>query len=94
MAEASVANLHTFIEKLRPLTNTISFIILKDHAAGHGTHTLHAFVNSILRAQSPDAICATASALIQLGHSTGWDVLTGVLTGMLLTFRHEGCRNH
>jgi hypothetical protein len=85
---------HDFIEDLKPYTNIISFTILKDHADGYAADTLHRFVNSLLAGESLDNICPLASEITQIGHSTGWDLLTGVLTGMLLVFhRHEPCRH-
>ena len=76
-----------FIKNLKPSTNIISHTLLKDHAEGHAIDTLHQFVNALLTGQSLDNVRLIASKLIQIGHSTGWDLLTGVLTGMLLAFR-------
>jgi len=76
-----------FIESLCNKTNLISFTMLKDLADGHGVDTLHQFVNAFLIGQPMDDLRQIASELIHIGHSTGWDLLAGVLTGMLLTCR-------
>jgi hypothetical protein len=75
-----------FLEKLKSKTNLISYTMLKDHACGHASETLHGFMNALLTGQDLERTSLLGSALIQIGHSTGWDLLTGVLTGMLLIF--------
>jgi len=74
-----------FIENITASTNIISHTFLKDHTEGCAIDTLHQFVNAILTGQPMDDLHQIASELIHIGHSTGWDLLTGVLTGMLLT---------
>jgi hypothetical protein len=74
-----------FIESARKRTHLISFTLLKDMTAGRAAEPLHEFVHSIFSDQPPEGICP-ASSLTRIGHSTGWDLLTGVLTGLLLTF--------
>jgi hypothetical protein len=76
--------LESFPEKLKFKTNLISYTILKDHAEGHATETLHAFINTLFTGQDPEVLDQLALELIQMGHSSGWDLLTGVITGMLL----------
>jgi len=74
------------IETAKPSTNIISYTMLKEHAEGHAAETLHRFVNALLTHQSLERVCQLGSELAKIGHSTGWDLLAGVLTGMLLTF--------
>jgi hypothetical protein len=76
-----------FMENYKPLTNLISFAMLKDHAEGHAVDTLHRFIQALLTGQPLDTVHGFASELTHIGHSTGWDLLAGVLTGMLLAFR-------
>lgn len=80
-------DLPDFIENITASTNIISYTFLKDHAEGCAIDTLHQFVNAILTGQLLDDLRQIASELLHIGHSTGWDLLTGVLTGMLLTCR-------
>ncbi len=78
-------DLPDFIENITASTNIISLTFLKDHAEGYAIDTLHQVVYAFLTCQSMDNLRQIASELIQIGHSTGWDLLAGVLTGMLLT---------
>lgn len=77
-------NMENFLEQSKPRTNIISATILKDHTLGHSFDLLHEFIPSLLSGGNPDNLRRTASKLIGLGHSTGWDTLTGILTGTLL----------
>lgn len=64
-------------------THLISFTLLKDLASGHAIAPLHHIINGILSGESPERIYPFVSQLTQLGHSTGWDLLTGLFTGLL-----------
>lgn len=74
-----------FIISSRNKTNLISYIMLKDLAAGHAFDTLHHFVTAILTDKQLENTDFIGRELIRIGHSTGWDLLTGVWTGMLLS---------
>jgi hypothetical protein len=73
------------IESARKRTHLISFTLLKDLTEGRAVEPLHELIHSVLSDQPPESIRA-ASCLTQIGHSTGWDLLAGALTGLLLTF--------
>lgn len=75
-----------FIENTKASTNIISYTFLRDHAEGCAIDTLHQFFNAFLTGQPMDDLRQIASKLIDIGHSTGWDLLAGLVTGMLLTF--------
>jgi hypothetical protein len=75
-----------FIESARQRTHLISFTLLKDLTNGQAVEPLHEVLHSVLSDQPPESI-RPASCLTQIGHSTGWDLLTGALTGLLFTFR-------
>jgi hypothetical protein len=75
-----------FIESARQRTHLISFTLLKDLTEGQAVEPLHQLLHSVLSDQPPESI-HSATCLTQIGHSTGWDLLTGVLTGLLTTFR-------
>jgi hypothetical protein len=77
-----------FIEAAKQRTHLISFTLLKDLTDGLAVEPLHELIDSVLSDQPPASI-HPASCLTQIGHSTGWDLLTGALTGLLLTFRDE-----
>jgi hypothetical protein len=78
-------DLPRFLERATSRTHVISFTMLKDHATGHSTETLHKFINALLTGQSLESTYLLGMELTQIGHSTGWDLLAGVLTGMLIT---------
>jgi hypothetical protein len=73
-----------FLDRACPLTNRLSYTILEDLAHGHGPEPLHALVNSLLRGE-PSHSLDDVQRLTGIGHSSGWDMLAGVLTAMLLT---------
>lgn len=75
-----------FIESARKRTHLISFTLLNDLINGHAVEPLQELIHSILSDQHLECI-RPASCLTQIGHSTGWDLLAGALTGLLLTFR-------
>jgi len=75
-----------FIESAKQRTHLISFTLLKDLTNGQAVQPLHELIHSVLSDKPPESIRPT-SCLTQIGHSTGWDLLTGALTGLLLTFR-------
>jgi hypothetical protein len=75
-----------FIESARKRTHLISFTLLKDMIDGRAVEPLHELIRFVLSDRPLERLCP-ASCLTRIGHSTGWDLLTGVLTGLLLTFR-------
>ncbi len=79
------ASVGAFLERVRPLTNRISFAILSDLAHGQGPEPLHDFVTAQLRGESAHRALEVAQRPIEIGHSSGYDLLAGAVTGMLLT---------
>jgi hypothetical protein len=75
-------NYADFILGCKSQTNLISFTLLKDLSEGHALEPMHLFANSLLEGQPVDQSQSFAGALAGVGHSTGWDVLTGFLVGM------------
>ena len=78
-------DLTRFLERAKSRTHVISFTMLKDHATGHASETLHKFINALLTDEYLESTYLLGMKLIKIGHSTGWDLLAGVLTGMLIT---------
>lgn len=68
-------------------THLISFTLLQDLASGHAIAPLHHIINGILSGESFELIHPAILQLTQVGHSTGWDMLTGLLTGLLASYR-------
>jgi hypothetical protein len=65
-------------------THPISHALLSDHAFGHGPEPLHEVVASLLNGQDVNRTTAGAGRLLGIGDASGWDILAGMLTGMLL----------
>jgi uncharacterized protein DUF2877 len=72
------------IERYARRTHLISFTLLSDMAKGHAIAPMHELVDGLISAESPDGIHCCAMDLIRVGHSTGWELLTGLLTGLLI----------
>ncbi len=68
----------------RKQTHCISHIVLSDLALGHGPEPLHEVVKLLLTGQDLRRLMAAVTRLLEIGHTTGWDILAGALTGMLL----------
>ena len=71
------------IDWARTQTHPISHAILSDLALGHGPEPLHEVVTSLLKGQNLDDTMTGVIRLIEIGDTSGWDILTGVLAGML-----------
>lgn len=80
------SNIPEWIDAYQPHTNLISFFLLKDNAVGHALEPINRFGIALLTNQTVASAISAASDLIKVGHSTGWDLLTGFLVGMLLVF--------
>jgi hypothetical protein len=78
------SKLVVFLEKSKSRTNNISYTLFKDLANGHASETHNKFIHKLFIGQDLETMNLLGSELIQIGHSTGWDILAGILTGMLL----------
>jgi hypothetical protein len=72
-------------------THPISHAILRDHAFGHGPKPLYDVLASLLNGQDLGPTIKGAERLLGIGETSGWDILAGMLTGMLLV---EGKLEH
>ncbi len=79
------SHIEGFLRRNKKKTNLISFTLMQDMSTGHGLAPLHEFVNSMLTNQPNDRIVTSALELAKVGNSTGWDILTGVLAGLIST---------
>jgi hypothetical protein len=75
------------IESYRLRTHIISFTLLKDLTNGQAIAPLHFIINGLLGGEALERISPSVSQLTQVGHSTGWDLLTGLLVGLLTTYQ-------
>jgi len=68
-------------------TNAISLAWLRDLAQGEGVTPLHEVVEGLIGRVSPPNLQNALRRLLALGHSTGWDLLTGAVAGLGLSAR-------
>jgi hypothetical protein len=78
------ANLPEWVDAHQSCTNQISFTLLKDNASGHGLEPLSRLGIALLTTQMMENAISAASDLVKVGHSTGWSLLAGFVTGLLL----------
>lgn len=69
-----------FLAATRSLTGWASHAILSDLACGHGPGPLHDLVARVLNPAPASDLAACVDCLCRIGHSSGRDVLAGVLT--------------
>ncbi|MFQ6027310.1 MAG: DUF2877 domain-containing protein [Dehalococcoidia bacterium] len=62
-------------------TNRISQALLEQAAEGNGSQRQHQFLSQLLGAASDDRVETSAIALTQVGHTSGWDSLVGLMLG-------------
>jgi hypothetical protein len=65
-------------------TNRISHALLVDLARGEGPAPLHDLIGLLLAGRGEDEIARAAQSVAAIGHTSGGDLLAGVLTGILL----------
>jgi hypothetical protein len=65
-------------------THPISHAIFSDLALGHGPEPLHNLIDGLLEGRDLVPIMDAAFRLTAIGHSSGWDMLAGAMTGMLM----------
>jgi hypothetical protein len=80
-ASPAIAELVAWAE---PRTNRISAALLHDLAEGQGPAPLHDLIIGLLDACNLGCVLVAVSGLVRVGHSSGWDMLAGGLTGMLM----------
>jgi hypothetical protein len=73
----------------RTASHAISAALLADHVAGETFESLHALADALAAADGAAALKA-ARTLVALGHSSGWDMLTGFAIGVTGKVRGEG----
>ena len=84
--ELQIWNYSNLIFEGKSRTNQISYCLLKDHADGHAMEPMHRFVGALLEGQPIAQSLPHAAEVVAVGHTTGWDLLTGVLAGMTILF--------
>ena len=72
------------LEYARGRTNDISHALLRDHARGQGAEPLHDWIAAMLSVGEPGDMARLAARLIEIGSTTGKNILAGAATGMFL----------
>jgi hypothetical protein len=81
-AEDEVSEL---LEWAKSRTHPISYVIFRDLLFGHGPEELHDFLaRLLLEGNNSESILQAAMRLSRIGHSSGWDLLAGAITGLLM----------
>ena len=68
--------------RARRSTHPISAALLDDLCAGSGHAPLHDLAGALAAGGPPGAAVEAARRLVRLGHSSGWDLLAGLLAGL------------
>jgi hypothetical protein len=76
------SKLKTFISLTKSQTNLISWTLLKDLSWGNGLEPVHLLVNQLFAEEPSQDLFDILCRLTAIGHSTGWDLLTGILVGL------------
>ena len=67
----------------KPLTSTISHSLLTDLAEGQSHDSLHDLADGLLCGKREFDAAQHVRSVTQIGQSSGWDMLTGILAGLL-----------
>ncbi len=59
---------------------------MSDMMKGHGIEPIHQLLQNILSGGTKKTIYENYSQLLRIGNSTGWNILTGVVIGLLTFF--------
>jgi hypothetical protein len=74
-----------FLDWARTRTHPISYAVFSDLVMGHGPEPLHELAGNLVRGrEGPVQSVDAAVRVSRIGHSSGWDMLAGFLTGMLM----------
>ncbi len=84
--------LRLFLRQASGRTNAISHTLLSDHAHGHACEALQQLVDACLTGRDSLVIGRLAERLLRVGHSTGWDLLTGAAAAMVSTVAVQALR--
>jgi hypothetical protein len=75
------------ISRSRSMTHPISHALLSDHAQGQSYEAIHDLMDGMLTGHGELDAVALVTGVTSIGSSSGWDMLAGLLTAMLLVTR-------
>lgn len=67
----------------RKRTNRVSYALLTDYAQCRGPAPLHDLAKFLITGENDAATMDAIGELVQIGHTSGWDILAGFCTGIL-----------
>jgi hypothetical protein len=83
-------DLSGLLDWARTRTHPVSHAVFGDLVMGHGPGPLHELAGQLAgRPEDPVQALDAAVRLSRIGHSSGWDMLAGFLTGMLMIDHKE-----
>jgi hypothetical protein len=89
--EAHAAMARAIVDALPGRTTPLSACFLRAAAVGHIGENLHQAVSQLLTGDADTAIAAVA----KIGHSSGWDMIAGILTTLMIaTARRQVRASH
>jgi hypothetical protein len=68
--------------KAKDRSHIISSTLMADLIAGHSFAPLHQLAEALMYAQAQAEVIAAIQKLIRIGHSSGWDMLSGFIVGL------------
>jgi hypothetical protein len=86
----NLARRKAFLERAHRATSQISFAILSDLAHGHGPEPMHSLLLALLYGEEPARALSATETITRIGHTSGWDMLAGVLIGLSLLVDRDG----
>ena len=78
-----------FIAGARSRTHPISHVFLSDFAAGHAPAPLYEVMGYLLQGRDFQRAVSAAAQFLRFGHSSGADMLAGMMTGMLMVSNEQ-----
>ena len=78
------ASVEGLISSAKGRTGPISLGSLQDMAMGQSYAPLHSLIRKLLTGENRSDSVATIAAITKIGNTSGWDMLAGLLSGMLL----------
>jgi hypothetical protein len=85
-SEAYTVMARAIVDALPGLTTLLSACFLRTAAAGHVGENLHQIVSSVMTGE----VDAATAAVGKIGHSSGWDIMAGILTILRIAAARPG----
>jgi len=70
--------INAWLQRVKTLTNKISFAVLADHARGDAAAPLCSLLSAALNGSTSERLVHLVGRVAKIGQSSGWDMLAGV----------------